>query len=1446
MVAARRPGGSAMLAALLVLACCISGVPAANLLFSVTNVTVSEANSMTAATYTVRLDEQPTGNVNIIPVIPTVGSTPQAWVQPPYPTFSTSNWDTEQTIRVLAFNDYVDEDTLALDITHTATSADPRYSYDSMGSVVCYILDDDNAAIKMTASAVISVTESSDTAADVKTYEVQLDSQPTDDVVVSLNSSSSGDLTVTPAALTFTASTWNTPQAVSVQAPSDNVVEDAIEILSILHTATSADPKYAMVSEQQQVQVACSGDAGSASGWFALTLGGFSSAALPANATASEVGDALRSMHNVGAVSVAVGAVSGGLAWNVSFLGRGGAVPLLGVTNASLACTAADGAAAALQTASSTEIQLGSPPFAPAASAVTVQVTDDVNVVAGVFLTKSAAAVAEGAGTDTYSVRLRSNPDLSHGLAEPFYRVTVTIVGDGELTVSPATLTFGSANWDTLQEVTVGAVDDLIAEDSEQHLVVHQVASGSPRYQSVAEEQTVAVSAEAADLGGTFNLGFGGAVTAAVAADATAAEVQAALQALTEVGACLVGREAIANGFQWNVTFSDTPGDLTLLSATASGLTGTAPGVTVRERTRGVPAFTGGAFTSSGAVVVTVTDNDIAGVQLSTMTLAATESAASPGGYTVALRTQPTALVTVTIAGDYDAQPVPNTLVFNETNWATEQGVTAVAMPDSVAEETETHYFFHSTASGDGKYASQAQEQRVVVGGAVGAYEVQSVTTTSGATGGGFQLAFQLESEAFSQTTPSLGASATAAEVKTALESLDSLSQVSVTRADLSAGGHQWAVTFLEGSWNGDLPLLSAISALSGEGAAVSVAEVTAGSLPIGGSFTLAYCDSGTENPFRLCSTTANLTAQVTAPALRAALAELPTVASDGLTVAKVASAEANSFTVTLGGNGGNNAVLEVAGGGLAGTDVTLSAAITSPGAPVFYDQGSSVRVTVTDDGDAARVVISEQALAVTEGGANASYTVALSSNPDLSHGVSEGDYVVVVTVAGDADVRVEPPALTFTGANWNQTQTVLVSAVDDFAFELLEEHVVMHSVASANPQYNGSQVVWAPQSTVAVSVTSDDVALIKFSKTELEVQEGGATDAYEVTLTSQPTSVVTVTAAGPSDLVLTPESLVFTPEQWMLPQTVRVAANNDHVEERGGAEVKTIINTATSADEIYNVVAEQQTISMAVPVANEVQTVTSSVTLTNEQQSIATGVTGADEVQTFTTSATRIDEVQTITTDAQQVDEVQTVTSSTGVYDERGAAGPDLDRPRQRDADRDDLWRHRRGADHHHDGDAGRRGADRDHKRGQDQHGAGSGHCRVGERGAGRGAGHFGHVLGPGGVGHGGAGADGGVDGAQRGPDRGIVRQHGGARGGAADRDHGRHRRHGQPGRRRRTGGAAGLRRGCGRQHRPDGRELRQPGGCGGARAGGRDHRWPQQRCADRDYGGDRGGTRV
>ncbi|MFC1586858.1 FG-GAP-like repeat-containing protein [Planctomycetota bacterium] len=104
--------------------------------------------------------------------------------------------------------------------------------------------------------------------------------------------------------------------------------------------------------------------------------------------------------------------------------------------------------------------------------------------------------------------------------------------------------------------------------------------------------------------------------------------------------------------------------------------------------------------------------------------------------------------------------------------------------------------------------------------------------------------------------------------------------------------------------------------------------------------------------------------------------------------------------------------------------------------------------VNITDD-EMPGLVLTESggATDIQEGSTTDSYTIVLTSEPADD---------VTVTIVPDAECTVDVNPLTFTNLNWDEAQTVTVTAVDDADSEGDHTATISHTVTSNDNQYDG------------------------------------------------------------------------------------------------------------------------------------------------------------------------------------------------------------------------------------------------------------------------------------------------------------------------------------------------------------------------------------------------------
>ncbi len=108
-------------------------------------------------------------------------------------------------------------------------------------------------------------------------------------------------------------------------------------------------------------------------------------------------------------------------------------------------------------------------------------------------------------------------------------------------------------------------------------------------------------------------------------------------------------------------------------------------------------------------------------------------------------------------------------------------------------------------------------------------------------------------------------------------------------------------------------------------------------------------------------------------------------------------------------------------------------------------------------------VAQSDGTTVVTEGGAGDSFTIALLSAP-------VAEVTVAVSTAGPDDIGINPTLFTFTPQNWQVSQAVALSAINDNLVEGTETFDITLTTISADPNYE------AQTSTISVTVNDNDV----------------------------------------------------------------------------------------------------------------------------------------------------------------------------------------------------------------------------------------------------------------------------------------------------------------------------------------------------------------------------------
>ena len=218
----------------------------------------------------------------------------------------------------------------------------------------------------------------------------------------------------------------------------------------------------------------------------------------------------------------------------------------------------------------------------------------------------------------------------------------------------------------------------------------------------------------------------------------------------------------------------------------------------------------------------------------------------------------------------------------------------------------------------------------------------------------------------------------------------------------------------------------------------------------------------------------------------------------------------------------------------------------------------------VNDDDDTAGFVVTpEVGLTTSEAGAQASFTVRLSSQPDA-------DVVIPIQTSDASEGVADKTELIFTHESWNDDQTVIVTGQPDNVNDGdVPYSIVLEPALSNDPIYKGLD----PDDVLLTNTgaTTQAGIVVSGAATPLMTTESGGTATFSVTLASQPTANVTIplSSSDTTEGTVAPASLLFTPSDWNQPHGVTVTGVDDALID-GNIAYTIVLGAATSADPSY------------------------------------------------------------------------------------------------------------------------------------------------------------------------------------------------------------------------------------------------------------------------------------
>ncbi|MBM4089848.1 MAG: hypothetical protein FJ276_10570, partial [Planctomycetes bacterium] len=1062
-------------------------------------------------------------------------------VVPTSVTFTPANWNTPKVITVTGQDDdVVDGNTAYSIITSAAISTDQSYNGREVADVAMINLDNDSAGI-LVQPTTGQTTEAGGTA----TFTIRLTSRPTADVTIGLSSSDTSEGTVSPASITITPATWNTPRQVTATGQDDQEADGNVAYTIITAPAVSGDPLY---QGRNAPDVSLTNvDNDSVGITVQPTIGQTTEAGGTATFTIV--------LNSRPTANVTIGLSSSDTTEGVVSPTQTTFTPSNFSTPQSVTVTGQDD-----------QIADGLMPYsivtAPAVSTDTnysnwnapdVAMTNVDNDAAGIIVADAAnLQTTEAGGTAQFTIRLASEPTANVTIALSSSDTTEGIV-------SPASVTFTPSDWNQFKAVTVTGQDDQVDDgDVTYRVLIAPAQSADPSYQNRDADDPSVVNRDNDDAGITVNAtspltvseaGTTAPISVVLRSQPTATVTVTFTSSDTTEGT-LAPASLEFTAANWN-----TPRSVTLTGVNDDIVDGDVAFTISAQIASADPRYS--ALTINPLPAVNL-DNDQPGITVSPVADLATSEAGTTASFQVFLNTQPQANVSINLASSDTTEGTisPTSLLFTPSNWSTPQVVTITGVDDAVADGDVAYTIVTSPASSSDANYNNFKPLDVSVINLDN--DVASVDVTAPADprttewGGTTQLTVVLRSQPTANVTVDVSSSDT--------------SEGTVSPALLTFTPTNWnqpqtvVVTGVDdlvtdGDVGFDVVLVASSQDANYDGLAPRTVRVTNDDNDFPGIN--VHPTSGLETSEAGATTTFQIVLN-TQPTSSVSIGLSSSNTAEGTVSTNQAVFTTTNWnvpqTVTITG------VDDPRVDGDQQYMIDIHPAVSDDAS---YNGIDAADVTVVNrDNDVASVVITPTTgLTTSESGQTATFTVRLTSQPasNVTIGLSSSD-----TTEG----AVAPASLVFTPADWNVNQTVTVTGVDDHVDDGdVTFTIITTAAASADPIYNN-----LPVADVNVVNINDDVADIVVSGAAgLVTEETGTQASFTIVLATEPAGDVSipVSSSDPGEGAAAPDLVTFTPANWNVPRTITVTGVDDQAAD-GNQVYQIILGPVSSSDAKY------------------------------------------------------------------------------------------------------------------------------------------------------------------------------------------------------------------------------------------------------------------------------------
>ena len=1091
-------------------------------------------------------------------------------------TFTTSNWNTTQTVTLAAASD---DDAADEEATFSATPSGGGYDSVPYATLTGKINDDETPALKVSKST-LTIPEGTS-----QEINVNLSHIPTSDVQVDISSSNADVIIDTQplvsgnqTSLTIFRQYWSASSGVTVtvSASQDHDAADDTATLTIDASGRKSTNEYDSVADETvAVTVTDDDTAGLTVSKSTLSINEGSSGDFTVKLATQPTDD----------VTVAVSSSDTYFVVDTDSNTTGNQDSLTFTsTNWNSAQTVSVSASqdndAVEESATLTINPSGGDYGSVANSTLAVDVVEDET--AGLTISKTKLSFDEGSN-GSFTVKLTSEPTESVTVSISSSNSTVTVDTDSVQNGNQTSLTFTTSNWNTAKTVSVSAPEDDDAVDVSATLTINPAGgdyddvANSTLTVMVDDDETAGLTLSKTKL--SFGEGSGGSFTVKLTSEPTESVT---VSIASSNSAVTVDTDSVQSGDQTSLTFATSNWNTAKTVSVASGQDDDAQDASATLTI----SSSGGDYSSVSDVTVgvTVTDDDTAGLTVSESTMTINEGSSS--SFTVRLATKPTASVTVALTSgnsdvsvDTDSNKSGNqtSLTFTTSNWSTTQTVAVATVQDADGADDAATLTLNPSG---GDYDSVSD---VTVDITVEDYGSPGITLSKSS------LLFE---EGSSETFTVELATPPTGNVELTFWVADNGDFLIDT--DSTQSGRQDDVHFTRWNWNTAQTVTVSAShdadSATDKGTAVLFAR---GANEYGGMYKLLPVTAADDEGVGLVLSETSLEIdEGSSGSFTVKLASQPTgnvtvdfsSSNSDVTVDTDSGTSGNQTSITYTTTSWNTAkTVSVSGAQDAdAVDDTATLTLNPSGANYGSLANSTVSVTVDDD-ETDDVVVTSPGLVVSEStmtlaeNSSGSFTVELASQP------SGGDVTVTisssnadVTVDTDSNTTGNQDSLTFTSTDWDDAQTVSVSAAED--------NDAGNDTSKLTVDPSGANYGSVASSEVAVTVTDDDTRGLTLSNSTIKVAENSS-GSFKVRLTTQPTGDVTVTISSGDTATVTVDdtdtnnngvqnTLTFTSSNWNTDQTVSitVASDNDASDEfvsltldPAGADYGSVSNSSVS-----------------------------------------------------------------------------------------------------------------------------------------------------------------------------------------------------------------------------------------------------------------------------------------